>query len=78
MRLKERDHGQEEGEVSDKSTIFAARNITLNYHHAIKERLVWNKYFDSGPTFGTISDFFDVALCLFSAMLCLLPVFCAF
>ena len=26
-RLKVRDHGQEEGEVSDKSTIFAARNI---------------------------------------------------
>ena len=27
-RLKVRDHGQEEGELSDKSTISAARNIT--------------------------------------------------
>ena len=32
-RLKVRDHGQEEGEVSDKSTISAERNITC----AIKE-----------------------------------------
>ena len=30
-RLKVRDHGQEEGEVFDKSTKFAARNI--NHEH---------------------------------------------
>ena len=29
--LKVRDHGQEEGEVSDKSVIFAARNITCEH-----------------------------------------------
>ena len=31
MRLKVKDHGQEEDEVSDKSTIFAARNITREH-----------------------------------------------
>ena len=30
-RLKVRDHGQEEGEVSDKSTISAASNITCEH-----------------------------------------------
>ena len=30
-RLKVRDHGQEEGEVSDKSTKSAARNITREH-----------------------------------------------
>ena len=30
-RLKVRDHGQEEGEVSHKSTISAARNITREH-----------------------------------------------
>ena len=30
-RLKVRDHGQEEGKVSDKSTIFASRNITREH-----------------------------------------------
>ena len=28
---------------------------------------MWNKYFDSGLTFDAISEFFDVALCLFNA-----------
>ena len=28
---------------------------------------MWSKYFDSGLTFDAISDFFDVALCLFNA-----------
>ena len=32
---------------------------------------MWNKYFDSGLTFDAISEFFDVALCLFNA-------YCAF
>ena len=31
MRLKVRDHGQEEGEVTHKSTISAARNITREH-----------------------------------------------
>ena len=31
MRLKVRDRGQEEGEVSDKSTISAVRNITREH-----------------------------------------------
>ena len=30
-RFKVRDHGQEEGEVPDKSTISAARNITREH-----------------------------------------------
>ena len=30
-RLIERDHSEEEDEVSDKSTIFAARNITREH-----------------------------------------------
>ena len=30
-RIKVKDHGQEEGEVSDKSTKSAARNITLEH-----------------------------------------------
>ena len=82
MRLKVRDRGQEEGDVSDKSTISAARNITREHvciiTCVIKERRVWNKDFDSGLTLDVISEIFDVALCLFSAMLFLLPVFCAF
>ena len=36
-RLKVRDHGQEEGEVSDKSTIFAARNITREHMPSKRE-----------------------------------------
>ena len=46
-KRKTRDHGQEEGKVSDKSTIFAARNITREHVWIItcnmKERRVWNK-----------------------------------
>ena len=49
--LKVRDHGQEEGEVSDKSTKSAARNMTCQHVRiitcAIKERRVWNEYFYS-------------------------------
>ena len=36
MRLKVRDHSQEEGEVSDKSTKSAARNITHMCHQREK------------------------------------------
>ena len=81
-KRKTRDHGQEEGKVSDKSTIFAARNITREHVWiitcAIKEGRVRNKYFYSGLTPDVISEIFDVALCLFNAMLCLWPVFCTF
>ena len=53
-----RDHGQEEGEVSDKSTISPARNITH------EQRRVWNRYFDCGLTFDAISEFL-MLLCAF-------------
>ena len=53
------------GEVSDKSTKSAARNITREHvwiiTFAIKEKGVWNEYFDSGFTSEAISDF----LCAF-------------
>ena len=68
-----RDHGQEEGEVSDKSTKSAARNKTREHVWiitcTIKGRGVCHKYFDSGLTSEAISDFFYVPLCLFNAML---------
>ena len=64
-RLKVRDHVQEKNEVSDKSTKSAARNITREHvwiiTFAIKEKGVWNEYFDSGFTSEAISDF----LCAF-------------
>ena len=67
-RLNVRDLSQEEGEVSDKSTKPAVRNITRKHVWiitcAVKERSVWNEYFDSGSTSEAISDFFDVPLCL--------------
>ena len=70
MKLKMRDHSQEEGKVFDKSTISAAKNITREHVWiimcAIKERSVWNKYFDSGLTQNVIPEIFDMALCLFS------------
>ena len=58
---KVRDHGQEDGKVSDKSTKSAARNITREHVWiiicAIKERWVWTKYFDSCSTSEAISVF---------------------
>ena len=49
------------GEVSDKSTKSAARNITREHVWiiicAIKERWVWTKYFDSCSTSEAISVF---------------------
>ena len=68
-RLKVRDHGQEEGNVSDKSTKSAARNMTCQHVRiitcAIKERRVWNRYFDSDLTSEVISG-----LCAFSTSCC--------
>ena len=58
---KVRDHGQEDGKVSDKSSKSAARNITREHVWiiicAIKERWVWTKYFDSCSTSEAISVF---------------------
>ena len=36
---------------------------------------MWSKYFDSGLTFDAISEFFDVALCLFKAFRALYQYF---
>ena len=67
-RLTVRDHGQEEGKVSDKSTISPARNITREhvwiFSWTIKERRVWNRYFDCGLTLDAISEFL-MWLCAF-------------
>ena len=62
--LKVRDHGQEEGEVSDKSTKSAARNLSREHVWIITEL--------SGLTSEAISEFVDVPLCLFNAMFRLL------